>query len=426
MRNMMKLSKRKILSHFVVLQFVIQVVFIHSGSALAQVPVESLQDELSSYLEANSDGLTANDIKNLNQERNKDISNAYENYFVAKKNVSIARSALNPINTGLILGVSLGATYLWAPIALNALLSLPTKIYNIGKNEALANAQYWYRLQARELLNTEAVKLYYDILTNEFILKSIDLEVSLYNSLSESLAQNSEENAARISEINGTILALQKESLVIHDTVIKERAALRTMLSYGPDRQLVLSQDDRVLTKVLDDTLDDNDLSNMAFKNSREYKAKYWIYQASIKNLKMVRWSLISINGLNFSYGQRVKIAKSEKAVAYDEMIMTGKAVKNAAVDSLGQLQYTFKLQEISRDKSSDSLNFSAGIRTNFENNLLSYADYIMTAVSAIRDYRSFVMAHYQTLGKIEDMKLSLGKEIEYSQEGVLDLGSIF
>jgi len=383
----------------------------------------SIESELFSYLDSNGEALNVEGIKSLNKTRNKDIDNAYERYFVAKKNIAVARAAINPISTGLVLGVALGATYLWAPLAINAVLSLPTKFYNVRKNEALTNAEYWFHLEAKDLLANEVAKLYYDILTNEFILRSIDLEVSLYNELIQSYIDS--ENTAKLEELEGTILGLQLESLNIHDVVVKERAALNTMLSYGPEVELELGQNSHFLTEVADQSINSKELSDLAFENSKEYKAKYWMYHASIKNLKMVRWSLISINGLNFSYGQRVKIAKTEKKVSSEEMNLSRISSRKKAVDSLNQLKSSLKLQQINEMKTSESLNFTSGVRTNYENGQLTLADYIMTAVSSIRNFRNFVVTHYNTMGKIEDFNLAVGKKADYSEAGILDVNNL-
>jgi len=384
---------------------------------------KNLESELFSYLDTKPESLDATTIKGLVRTRNKDIANAYEKYYVAKKNVSIARAALNPLNTGLILGVSLGATYLWAPLAVNAILSLPTKFYNIKKNTALKNAQHWYFELAKDKLATDVSKLYYDILTNEFILKTIDLEVSLYNELYDSY--KSENSSEKLKEIQATILGLQLESLTIHDVVIKERAALNTMLSYGPDVELELGQDHRVLSQISSYGTTNSEIAKISRANSKDFKAKYWMHVASIKNIKLVRWSLITIGGLNFSYAQRVRVAKQEEKVARREMNISDAIAGSKGLDSLYQLKTAKRLQDISEEKSVSSLNFSAGVRTNYENDKLTLSDYVMTAVSAIRDYRNFVVSHYHTQGMMQNFFLSLGEEVKYSNDGILDINNL-
>lgn len=387
---------------------------------------QDLEAELSSFLNNTSaEALNIEGIKSLSHTRNKDLQNAYENYFIAKKNVSVARAAINPVTTGYVLGIALGANYLWLPIAVNAVLSLPTKFYNVQKNKALEYSQYWSHRHARKIFANEAVNLYLDIMTNEFILKSIDLELKLYSELFDSYNNSEEPNVAKLSEIRGTILGLQKEALIISDVVIKERAALRTLLSYGPEVELDLAQDTRFLRQLNRSNYTDRELENIAFENSERYNAHYWMYQASIKNLKMVRWSLISFNGLNFSYGQRVKIAKTEKRVAAEEMNNMRIRVKEIVLDGINKVNGAMSVQSIKEAKSIDSLNFNAGIRTNYENGQLTLNDYVMTAVEAIRDYRQFVAAHYKTLASVENLEIALGKPLEITENGVLDINNL-
>ncbi|CAM9867338.1 unnamed protein product, partial [Chrysoparadoxa australica] len=371
------------------------------------------------------EALNIESIKSLSNTRNKDLQNAYENYFIAKKNVSVARAAINPVSTGYILGIALGANYLWLPVAVNAVLSLPTKFYNVQKNKALENSQYWSHRHARKIFANEAVNLYLDIMTNEFILKSIDLELELYSELFDSLMTSETPNVSTLDEVRGTILSLQKEALTISDVVVKERAALRTLLSYGPETKLELAQDTRFLSQVNRSSYTDRELENIAFENSDRYNAQYWMYQASIKNLKMVRWSLISFNGLNFTYGQRVKIAKTEKRVAAEEMNNMKIRVKEIVIDGLNKLNGALAVQKIKEAKSQESLNFNAGIRTNYENGQLSLNDYVMTAVDAIRDFRQFVAAHYKTLANVENLEIALGKPLELNNDGILEVNNL-
>jgi len=408
----------KLRNNFLIVLFVVTCA-VNNSFAL---PV-SLESELFSYLDSKPEALDVTALKGLVRTRSKDIANAYERYYAAKEDVAIARSALNPFNTGLVLGVSLGATYLWAPLAVNAVLSLPTKFYSIKRNSALRNAQYWYYALAKDKLATEVSKLYYDILTNEFILKSIDLEVSLYNELYDSYASGNDSD--KMKEVQETIFGLQLESLTIQDVVIKERASLNTMLSYGPDVELVLAQDSRVLTKISSRRRTHKKILKKARKLSKDYKAKYWMYKAAAKNVRLVRWSIFTIGGFNFSYRQRVRIAKQEKKVARSEKKISYAIVGKKALDSLYQLKTAKKLQDINEEKSVSSLNFSGGVRTNYENEKLTLSDYVMTAVSAIRDYRSFVVSHYHTQGMMQDFFLSLGKEVKYSDDGVLNINNI-
>lgn len=389
--------------------------------AIFAIP-DNLESELAGFLDNQTDNaLGTDEIHKLSLTRNKDIQVSYEKYYQAKKSVSVARALINPVTTGYFLGISLGVNYLWTPLIANAILSLPTKYYRIEKNKAIKNVKYWNYRHARKVFANEAVNLYLDIMSNEFILKSIELEISLYKELMNSLITAEFSNSDRITEVHKSIKGLQKEYLVISDVVIKERAALRSLLSYTPDVTLDLAPNAGFLN-LINRGYSDQELEAIALKNSDKYNSYYWKYHASLKNLKMVKWSLISLNGLNFSYKQRIRIANTEKRVALSEMNSMRKKVQISATDALERVSNALLVQKAKEQKSFDSLDFNAGMRTNYENGQLSLNNYVMTAIDAIRDYRHSVVSHYRTLAMVENLEVALGKDLEIDDNGILNI----
>ena len=105
-----------------------------AASADVVNPLPTVRPNLESMLQESPARKNLTEMKAVANERNADIDEAFENYIIAKKNVTVARAQFNPITTGHLLGVAMGLGYLWAPLALDAVLSIPTKIYNVSKN----------------------------------------------------------------------------------------------------------------------------------------------------------------------------------------------------------------------------------------------------------------------------------------------------
>ncbi|MDD4976083.1 MAG: hypothetical protein PHY93_17135, partial [Bacteriovorax sp.] len=118
-------------------------------------PLPNVKSNLDGLLQPVQGRKTINEMKVIANERNTDINIAFENYLIAKKNVSIARAQFNPITTGHLLGIAMGLSYLWTPLAIEAVLSIPTKIYNVSKNKYLTQVATYNLNEAREVLNNE-------------------------------------------------------------------------------------------------------------------------------------------------------------------------------------------------------------------------------------------------------------------------------
>ena len=149
------------------------------ASAATENPLPNIKSNLENIFSTTVGSKSFQELKKNANDKNVDIDVAFDNYLIAKRNVAIARAQFNPITTGHLLGMSLGLTFLWAPIAIEGVLSIPTKIYDAAKNKHLERAALYNFYQAKNVLNNELAHLYYDILTHEALLKSIDQEIQV-------------------------------------------------------------------------------------------------------------------------------------------------------------------------------------------------------------------------------------------------------
>lgn len=362
-------------------------------------PLANVKHDLESMLNPIEGRKNISEMKAIANDNNADVGIAFENYLIAKKNITIARAQFNPITTGHLLGISLGMNYLWAPIAVDAILSIPTKIYNVSKNKYLSKVALYNLHEAREVVNNELAHLYYDILTHEVIMKSIDEEISLLTYQETKWTENkvSEE---RINGLKKSLLSLGIERANVYGLYVAELAAIRTLVSTTDVNKYELAQVPTLLNKSIIANVDETKLQNYALVNSSKYKAAINLEHASHSNVKQVQWSIISLSGLNFSYSRRVKEAKNEEYIADLRKTSAAYEVKTNVLMQLNKLDSSLDVLNNYNTISTDSLQI-------YEDSLnlgkLNEDALIETAIGAIRDYRSKVTAHYASLSAYDD-----------------------
>lgn len=384
------------------------------GLANADVvsPLANVKPNLDGMLESSAGRKNIIEMKKIANERNTDVDVAFENYLIAKKNISVARAQFNPITTGHLLGISMGLSYFWAPIAIEAVLSIPTKIYNVSKNKYLSKVAYFNLQEAKSVLNNELAHLYYDILTHEVILKTIDQEIAIL-SYQEARWTERQFSAERISDLKKWILRLGMERVDIYNMYVSELAAIRTLLTTTDGSKYELAQVATLLDRSITSNLDQSKLQDFSVVNSDKYKASINLHRASIANVKQVQWSILSFSGLNFSYKRRVKEARNEENVASLRKESTELEVRTNVLLQLNKLDSSLDVLANYNSISTDSLQMYADTYEAFQMGQLSEDAAIETSLGAIRDFRSKVVAHYSAWSSLDDFSTSTNFDVK-------------
>ncbi|MDO9182904.1 MAG: hypothetical protein Q7U04_10880 [Bacteriovorax sp.] len=369
-------------------------------------PLPTVKNNLEEMLKVSAGRKNFNEMKIIANDKNTDVDVAFENYLIAKKNVSIARAQFNPITTGHLLGVSLGLTYLWAPVAIEAVLSIPTKIYNVSKNKYLSKVATYNLYEAREVLNNELAHLYYDILTHEVILKTIDQEIQILT-YQEAKWTERKFSADRLADLKKWILRLGKEHVDIYNMYLSELAAIRTLVSTTKGSSYELAQVSALLDKSIIANLDQSKLQSFAVVNSNQYKAAINLDHASEANIKQVQWSILSWSGINFSYKSRVREARNEENISSLRKESTEKEVKTNVLLQLQKFDSSLDILSNYNSISQESLQVYSDTYETFLLGQLSEDAAIQAALGAIRDYRSKVVAHYSSWSSLNDLSKS-------------------
>lgn len=401
--------------NYIILSFALS---LNSSFAAEEVKVFSeLRNDLSSML-SEKQSLNLNSLKDEAQKRNTDVEIAFQNYLIAKKRVAIARASFNPLTTGTALGVALGWNFLWAPMAVDAVLSIPTKIYNVKENKFLETAALYNTYEAREVLNNEISHLYYDLVSHQLILNTIDEEISVRQYQLDQYQTNP--NATSASQfVNATILRLKMQKIDVYNLFVEELAALKTLIALDPSAEIKLSQNPLLLDKnfVLD--VNEQNMSDLALVRSSLYKKKINLQHAAEMNIKSVKWSLITLSGFNFSYKTRVENAENDEELAELEKVSSAMTIKNQALVNFEKLKSNINISNYYNQVSENSLDYFTDIYQMFLLDKISSEAVVNTAVAAIQDFRSKAISHYNSWSALDDLSTALNLKLEYKSNEV-------
>ncbi|MGZ3787725.1 MAG: TolC family protein [Bacteriovorax sp.] len=387
-----------------------------AANADTRSPLPNVKERLEGILQLVNGRKTFDEMKATANERNTDIDIAFDNYLIAKKNISVARANFNPITTGTFLGVSMGLSYLWAPVAVEAVLSIPTKIYDVTKNKYLSKVAFYNLNEAHNVLNNELAHLYYDILTHEAILRTIDEEIEI---LTYQEARWTERNISldQMAELKKRILRLGMERVDIYDMYVTELASVRTLNATTDETIQDFAQVGTFLNRSITANLNEDKLQSFALKNSDKYKASINLDHASQENIKEVKWSILSWSGLNFSYKKRIKEAKNEEQIAATRKEETEQEVKTNTLLQLQNLNSSLDILANYNSISEESLKMFSDSYVAFQLGQLSEDDAIEASLGAIRDFRNKVVAHYGAWSNFDNFSSSVNYDFKVNSQ---------
>ena len=381
--------------------------------------LSNLEDNLAGILRKSEGRKNIAQMKTTANERNVDVEIAFQNYLIAKKKVSVARADFNPLRTGHLLGIALGWNYLWAPIVADAILSIPMKIHNVNESQYLKQAASYNLADAREALNNEMAHLYFDILSHEALMRSIDEEIKILNFYEKRLAER-QASVERREDVRASILNLQKERTQFYDLYLKELSAIRTLLRMDDTQKFDLAQVEQELNSSITYGLEMKKLQEFALANSNKYKVSVNLHRASQANVKSVKWSILSSEGLNFQYKKKVKIAKNEERIAALQRESTELGVKNQVKLQLEKLNSSLKIFANYDQVSDDSLNFFEDQYEMLEAGNGSEDAAITSSIVAIRDFRSKIISHYSTWSSLDDFSDAANISFKVGDQNIL------
>lgn len=368
----------------------------------------NLLNKADEILEQKENAIDLKEVNRLVIDNNSDLKIAYERLYQAQKDIWVARSRFFPYGTGLIFGYDVNALF-GTLILVELVASLPSKWYNVQSVKAVRDSQRYSIYALKANLRNEIANLYYSLLKEEALLKSVEMELELLENLL--VATNVEIEAGLSSEedldkLDRRVLDLRDEYLEFKQLHLYTKSAFNVMLGKTPEQgaKLVL-QPVSTMLNIEDFQMETQEMVDAALWRSYEIIAANYMIKAARKHKKSTAWSILSFSGIGFGYWARVQIAGSQ----VDEAILRRNMVRENLINqvSVGKESLEDGLEYLEGEKE-----ILAGTRNYLEQNMFTFdagdiplKELLESQLVYMHDFRSAVMVHYQTLSKKADME---------------------
>jgi len=148
-------------------------------------------------------------------------------------------------------------------------------------------------------------------------------------------------------------------------------------------------------------------LHNFSLKYSNKYKSSASLYYAAQSNVKQVRWSIITLSGFSLKYRKNLKNAKNEARIASLRQQSVAQEVKTNVLLQVSKLDSNIDIFDNYNYVSNASLGVFEDTLQAHDMGQINEDSVVETAIGAIRDYRSKVVAHYMAWSSLDDFSTS-------------------
>jgi outer membrane protein TolC len=365
-------------------------------------------EKAESVLNVEEDAYSLNEVKEMVAGDNVDVQLAYENLYQAQKRISLARAQYFPYGLGTV--AIFYYVGWWNPIVLIELgTSLPSKFFAVQKEKNIRNAQYYNTLALRENVKNQIAHLYYNLVTEEAMIKLVEVELSLYEKLIISIKDKialglATENELKKAEMR--LLNLRDEYLKFKSYVVEERSIMNVLLSKTPNegKELKFQADGKFL-ELENFNFDGSSLADAALSRAYEITAAQYMINAAVANRRSVKWSILSFSGLGFEYYGRVKVAGSEvnEAVLQKELVEAN--VYNQVHSKTTSFKSAVEFYESEKNILSATQGFMEAELTGFKAGEVDLERLVEAQLIYLRDFREALASHYLALTKLDDLK---------------------
>ncbi|MBK27032.1 MAG: hypothetical protein CME70_23715 [Halobacteriovorax sp.] len=368
----------------------------------------NLLDRADEILEPKENALSLKEVKSLAVDRNHDLRISYERLYQAQKDIWVARSRFFPYGTGVIFGYDVNALF-GTFILVELALSLPTKWYHVQSVKAVRDSQRFSVYALRANLKTQVEHLYYTLLKEEALLKSVELELELLENLVAATEVEIEAGLANeddLEKVERRTLSLRDEYLKFKQLHLYSKSAFNIMLGKTPAQgaQMELQPIGKMLN-IEDFQMGTQQMVDAALWRSYEIVAANYMIKAAKKHKKSTQWSILSFSGIGFGYWSRVEIAGSQVDEAVHRRNMTRENLVNQVSVTKELLEDNLEYLEGEKDILESSRNFLERDMERFTAGDAPLRELLETQLRYMDDYRSALMVHYQTLSKKSDME---------------------
>lgn len=363
-----------------------------------------------------------------------DVQISYERLLQAQKKIGEARAQYFPYGLGTV--AAMYFLQVWNPIVLAELItSLPSKVYNVQSEKNMSLAQDFSNKALRENIKNQVAHLYYGILKQESALKFASMEVKLL----ETLYKVTEERVRLGLSSEQELLSIELRLLDLRDICLKfagylgaEKAAFNTLISKTPEQAKAIElQTAGEFLDPADFSLSSEIIKLNAIDRSPEIVAAEYMITAASRGKSSVAWSVLSFSGIGFGYWGRIQVAGSKIDQARLNRDQVELTLANQSYVMNNSFHRTLDHFVSEQHVFNDTARFYEGEFARFNSRDIPLDRLLEAGILYVKDFSELVLAHYDSLIKLNDLeRIALGSvrvTDEESQDldvGFTDLGN--
>lgn len=381
------------------------------GFASEGIHLKALEKSLE-LLEPREDAISLEQAKEMAAGESIDARVAYEQLYQAQNRIHQARANYFPYGTGEILALYL--TNFWNPLILAELVtSIPSKYFNVKKEYHLRNAQMHTHAALKENVKNQVAHMYFNILKEEAVISLAEYEVLMLEELVRALeiqVKAGVADAKKLSDVEYQALKKRDELLRFTSYLGEEKTALKMLLNMSFDEKKLVFQPVKNFLKHEDFSINPENLTLTALNRSNEVKAAQEMIYAASNSKRSTKWSILSFSGLGLDYMQRVRFAGSK----LNQAIMGKKAVElnieNEVYSKENALRKSIDFMLSEKSIMENTKAHMLAQLESFKAERITIDELIEANLYYISDFRQTIIAHYNSLGSLDDLeRIALG-----------------
>jgi len=357
------------------------------------------------------------DIQKKVLENNLDLKIAYEKYYQAQKNVSVARGEFLPgLSSEMIRSRS-------AYAVAEAILPTPSTWFHYKGSKRLKIAESFARETITLNIFEGIVKNFYETKLNEKVLVYLTEELLLREKLVDKLAAEVELGNGDLEIFfNAKRLYLQTKQKInnIEALIAGSKSALNIAMALSPAYEYTLGEIDEIDASFVPE----NSLQaqEMAVANAPELKQNHYLYQAAKYEVKAATWSFVSFEGIGFEYAAVRKIEKSKARVILLKSQQIEDKIRNQVHFALRDLELHGKKIALNEEVLPKLENDFVDMLELYEGGQIKLNKFVEAEIALLQARRTLTELRYAEYVKLSQIKRLLGLNSAVSAPDPQDL----
>lgn len=401
-------------------------IFIQSAFAQNSELVINLINNADQVLAAKEKAITLEELKSMVVNENLDVKISYERLVQAQKHIGNARAQYFPYGVGTVAAIYFTGAFSYL-IAAELITSLPMKIFTVRKNKFLRNAQSFNVKAVKENIKNQVALTYYNLLSEEALLKLAKYEVMLLEELHKAMEERAILGLAtenEITDVERRIFEIRDIYLKFKAYYLEERKALNILMGVDFNSPVIELQpvSERLSSEFQLASTDG--LLNSALERSYELKAANQLIYASVNERRSAQWSFLSFSGIGFGYFYNIKAARSKTQETKLLRNLLETKISNQVYTKKSKLIRSIGISDKDYELASLTRVYTQGDVHEYVNGQLTLDKVIETELIFLQDLREQIRSHYDALIKKDDLERLIQGKITNEDNNVI-LGDI-